>query len=399
MADLELRNKLDIVFSHLKIDKTLIQRIRGFRLAWAQKNDDHIEFLGGGTVGVQKVIMSSRDEEMLFDNVFNVDPQEIKKVINSVDKINKDFKTISNYYYITMIYLAHKFYTCSLSNDLKLQGIKEVYYTFAYKVVSNIISAYFKYQVNPVIAKTVFEKLSAKYLIKRLGSWNEFFDYRTKDWLPGGLHHKRLIEFDTEDVLYTISDGQVRVKECIKAIYKILDEVNRSSNVISETSLLGNSPEGDIEFKDMGRNTTAYANNIKSVLYSSTDLIYTDLVELILTKYPEMIRKPLYQTLNNLSQFDQQKMWEIIDAVLEYSFTELTSKQIYDYKKNIYQVLVVLKGLLGTNSKKKPRLKAVRKELEIGIKKISKSYGKNCMKPLTSAIMLYLVLRSFFLHK
>lgn len=399
MADLELRNKLDVVFKDLKIDKTLIQGLKNFRLSWAQKNEGHIEFLGGGTVGVQKVIMSARDEDFLFDSVFNVEPKSVKDVINSVDKINKNFKTISNYYYITMIYLAHKFYHSSLANDTKLDGIKECYYVFAYKVVSNIISAYFKYQVNPVIAKTVFEKLSAKYLIKRLGSWNEFFDYRTKDWLPKGLHHQRLITFDTEDVLYTISDGQVRVKECIKAIYKILDEVNRSSNVISETSLLGGNPEGEIEFKDMGRNTTAYVNNIKSILYSSTDLIYTDLVELILTKYPDVIRKPLYQTLNNLSEFDQQKMWSIIDSVLEYSFTELGNRQIYDYKKNLYQILIILKGLLGTNSKKNPKLKTARKELETGIKKISKSYGKNCMKPLTSALMLYLVLRSFFLHK
>ena len=399
MIDHELRDKLDVVFRDVKIDKKLIENIRNFRLAWAQKNEGHIEFLGGGTIGVQKVIMSSKDEDMLFNTILQVEPKDIKNVIDSVDKINKNFKTISNYYYISMIYLVHKFYMSNLSAELIQDGIKELYYTFAYKIISSIITAYFKYQVNPVVAKTVFEKLSAKYLVKKLGSWNAFFDYRTKDWLPKGLHHNRLIAFDTEDVLYTISDGQVRIKECIKAMYKILNEVNKSSDVITETSLLGSTPEGEIEFKEMGKGYAVYSNNIKTILFSSTDLIYTDLVELVLTKYPDITRRPLYQTLNAISEFEQHDMEKIIDVILEYAFTELGKKQIYNYRKNIYQIIIVIKGLFNTNSNKNQRLKAAKKTLEAGIKKLHRSYSRNFMKPLVSALMVYLTVRSFYIHK
>ena len=399
MADHELLDKMIALFSHLKIDNKLTQMLRSFRLEWAQKNDDHIEFLGGGTIGVQKVIMSSKDEEVLFEDILRVSIKDVKRLIDSVSAINKNFKVISNYYYITMIFFVNRYYMSNLSLEDKKEGIKECYYIFAYKVVSSIISAYFKYQVNPVVAKTVFEKLSAKYLVKRLGTWNEFFDYRTKDWLPGGLHHERLIRFDTEDVLYSISDGQVRIKECIKAMYKILHEVSNSSNVISETSLLGMSPEGEVEFKENGKGYAAYANNIKTVLYSTTDLIYTDLVELVLTKYPDIVRRPLYQTLNKISDFDPMVMNKVIDVILEFSFTELTNKRIYDYKKNVYQCLVILKGVIGISSSKNKALKQAKQSLEICIKKIHKSYSRNFMKPLISSLLIYLVLRSFYLTK
>ncbi|MCI4435728.1 MAG: hypothetical protein JHC33_02810, partial [Ignisphaera sp.] len=265
---------------HLSFDVKLLMEFKKYRLNWAQKNSSHIEFLGSNLTGVHNIRYSSVDEDMLFIDILNVDQNKLRNDLYLVPGINKAHKVASNVTYITLVYLMHMFSQSKLKNDDKSDAIKELYYIFAYKAISSLYTNYFPYPVSESVAKMVYERLSNRYLIKKLGTWQDVLEYRTRDLLHGGIHYNRILNLNTDNATRIIADMQSRLRENIKEIYNVLVEVNASNERIYSSSMIQTDEEGE-STRDITVRPDNYILYINSIIRNENDFINDDLVYLI----------------------------------------------------------------------------------------------------------------------
>ena len=328
---------------NLKIDKEFFEKLKIFRVSWSQRTEDHIEFLGSNYIGLQPVRFSSQDEDIFFSDIVEIDKDTLITDIKYTKGIDTKRKVESNPYYLTTVYLMHRFTTSSLPNNLKIEAVTELYYLFAYKVISSLIMHYFKYNADISLIKATDSRLSNKFLIKRVNSWQELFTYRARDVLPSGLHYSRLKSFSTEDCLRVIRDMQGRIRDIVKNIYAVMLEVKESNEKVVSSSLLMADEEG-VKVGDITNSQDRYIIELNRLLSLERDLIDNDLLYLLSNvlktfNVNETITILQYITNNDFSGKDVLAEHIITDGV-----DILQRKNIKDYQKNILVVIQTIKN-------------------------------------------------------
>jgi len=274
----------------IKFDEKLFKELQNFRLSWATKTDEYVEFLGSNLLGVHNIVFSSLDDDALL-SIFKIsDLKELQEDFYKVEGINKKFKIASNVIYHMLIYTAHRFITNSkLKKNVQYGGAREACLIMQYRMFSSFYYHYFKYLVDPNIAQTVYEKLSHKYLIKQLGSWQEVFDYRVKKCLEkSSPFYKRLVRLTTEDAVRIIIDIQTKLRSNVISIYKILVEVvnnKEAMNTVDATFTGGENNEKQVRDVD---SLNKYVNIMKQITYSPNDFIDHDLVTVVVSLFPNI---------------------------------------------------------------------------------------------------------------
>ena len=166
------------------IDKNFLGKIKKFRLQWGSKDEKYIEFLSSGLVGVHPIRFSDKDEDLLYREVFNIDKETIRQEFYKTPGINKNFVVSSNPTNIILISLLTLVWNSKLPENIRLDGITDLYHIFCYKQIGSMYSHYFKYEVALPKAKALFESLSDKFLLKKLGTWEDVFNHQAKTLLP-----------------------------------------------------------------------------------------------------------------------------------------------------------------------------------------------------------------------
>lgn len=384
---------------HIKIDKDFHKKVKYYRIRWANKNNNHMEFLGGNLLGVYPIRFSIMDEEEFFVHLLSLDKQELTKDLHDLEGINPKFKVTSNPFYLTCVYLVQLFAHSNLNRRMSDDGIKEVYYIFAYRVLSSLVSHYFKYDLDKNIAITVNEHLSQRFLIKRLGTWQNVLEYRADDFLePEGLHVSRIKDMDTDAATRIIMDAQGRLRDMVKEIYSVIIKVIEKGETIQESTLSKMTESGEEEIGEITSRPDVYVTYLNGIIYKTEDLIKDDLVTVIrglMSRMPEkeFVRSMVY--LGELSMEDSKKTGELIKDIIEVSITYLSTNGIRgSYVRNLDSVLLHLKGMWSSSRNRDVRVKKIKKDL-LGIVKIAtKKKTKSMLVQLTISISLYLFLRA-----
>jgi hypothetical protein len=394
----------DVFHYHLdaiQFDKQLYTKLNLFRLAWAQKDDDYIEFLGSNLLGVHKVSFSDNDDNMLLIDILKVDKNILKTDLFNLPGIDPNWKISSNTTYLTLVYLMHGFIVGSLDNKTKEEALRECYYIFAYKVMGSLISHYFNY-MDIATAKAVFERLSNRYLIKKYGTWQGVFEFRANDILFGGIHYNRIKDLTTDDATRVIADLQGRLRELVKNIYAELVEVRNSNEKIHSTSMIESNDEGE-SIRENSVRPDLYINYVRSVFNTPNDFINDDLVYLIATINPKLDVDKFVDTLKYLSNNIKPKINDkddIIEHTINTTITYLRTKNIVsDYNANAYNILVLMKGYWSSSSVKDPIVKHL-KDYIFNIAKIAtKKKTTWLLASITISVLLYIFLRSLYKNK
>ena len=341
----KLVNNLDNLLSDLVVDETFFKSIKEFNYTWAYKNDEHMKFLGGCTIGEQVVTFSNRDD-IVFYSMLNTSYDEIKQAIYNVSEIDKSRQVSSNPHYIFLMYLIYKTYKTNKLNDKQKKDlVSELYYTFAYRVISGRMHHYFKYPVEPDIARTVTEKLSNKFILKKLGNWNKLLEYRTKDILPNGLHYKTLQTLDVVKLQKAVADLYTRLKDIFKNIYPTIIEVKNSNTIIESTSLIETDRKGDEVFVENVIYTDSYVTYLKSVINNPNDLIKDTLVRLVAKCVGIIEPTDLKLILSGFNQLDHDMVNKLIEGLIPTVMDFLYRKGVTsNYDKNILKIINLLKG-------------------------------------------------------
>lgn len=386
-------------FKDIAINKELYEKLHSFRINWTQKDSDYIEFLGGNLTGVHPVRFSSLDESKLFVDILNVDQSNLQYDLHRCEGIDKNMKVASNVVYLTLYYFMHKFTTSKLSKEIKDNAIKELYYIFAYRAITSLISNYFKYNVDMGTAKAVFEKLSNRFLIKRLGTWQKVFEYRTKDVLSGGIHYTRLLTCTADNATRVMPDLQGKIRGYIKTIFLVLLEVNEHNEKIVSTSMLEEDEDG-VGIRNIANMDIGLINYIRSIINRPTDFINDDLVYLVQSLLPNLAPDKFIETLKYISNNIQVKPGDpddFIEVSIVSTLNYIRTKNITsDYNKHAYEILNLMKRYLSSSSVKDEQIKHIKKYLYNVAMDATKLKTNWLLATISIGVMLYVFLRALY---
>lgn len=377
-------------------DQSLLNDLRMFRINWAQKEDIYIEFLGGNTLGTQAIRFSIKDDEMLIVDTLNMDITSLSYDITNTKGITKGRAAETNVIYQTLVYLMHGFIKSSkLNNKLKEEALKECYYIFAYKKFSSLMFHYFKYPTEEAIAKAVYEKLSSKFLIKRLNNWQEVFEYRAKDILPNGIHGRRLMDYDTDDAIRIILDLQTKLNDMFKNVYSVTVQVANSNERIVSDSLF-TTIDGNEDLKTITNAPDRYIKYIKSIINSKNDFVKYDLTHLVAEQFNKLVTSTFYNYLISITELDQKTLDILTNVAIIETIETLANKGIIkDYHKHILEVISIIKQKYSNGKYDSKDCKQLKKILEKQFCKLNPKASYVASRAAIGVIM-YTFIRCFY---
>lgn len=377
-----------------KVDIDIYKKIQVFRIGWTQKAPEYIDFLGSKLTGVHPIRFSTRDEDMFFVDIFNIDQPSLTEDLWATKGIDKNKKVTSNPLYITLVYLMHLTITSREIGKHREDMLRELYFIFGYKVISSLFTHYFKFTVDPSVALAVNERLSNKFIIKKVNNWQELFEYRALDVLPKGLHYLRLNRLDVEESNRIISDMQGRIRDMLKNIYIILMEVKDSNDKLVSRSNIEMTEDG-ASIKDSTNRPDRYVNYMLSIIDNPSDFIDDDMVYLLNNSYKNLNSKDIYTTLEYISENNFKDRNKIIENIIISSISYLNIKGIHsDYNKHMLDVIKYLKGYFISSSVRDKVILDTKKELLNLVKKLPVTKVNWNYTGLVTYAIIYIFIRS-----
>jgi len=394
----DIKEVLDKRFQGVKFDKELMNSIKTYRIGWMQKSPEYMEFLGGVLIGTAPIRYSTRDEDDLFVDILNLDMVSMRSELYNVKGINKKWNISSNPYYLTLGYIIHRFSTSTSIGKYKEEAIKETYLVWAYKIVGSLIAYYFKFETTEAIAKATYEKLSNKYLIKKYSSWQELFEYRSKDLLPTGLHNKRILNYTTDDAIYIANDVQGRIRDTIKHIYKVMLNIIEDDGSIVSTSMIEDIGETSTTtaITDRPDKLITYLNGIvtKPNDFVNDDLIY--LVTVVLNNIkPDTLKATLLHMSNNY--YTKKQHNQLASDIINNSINYLHGKSLHtDYSSRVMEVMKHLRGYWASSSTstKDKTIINIKKDIDKEVKLATSIKTPHVIISHTIGVIIYTFLRS-----
>lgn len=377
-----------------KVDIDIYKKIQVFRIGWTQKAPEYIDFLGSKLTGVHPIRFSTRDEDMFFVDIFNIDQPSLTEDLWATKGIDKNKKVTSNPLYITLVYLMHLTITSREIGKHREDMLRELYFIFGYKVISSLFTHYFKFTVDPSTALAVNERLSNKFIIKKVNNWQELFEYRALDVLPKGLHYLRLNRLDVDESNRIISDMQGRIRDMLKNIYIILMEVKDSNDRLVSRSNIEMTEDG-ASIKDNTNRPDRYVNYMLSIIDNPSDFIDDDMIYLLNNSYKNLNSRDIYTTLEFMSDNNFKDRNKIIENIIISSISYLNNKGIHsDYNKHMLDVIKYLKGYFISSSVRDKVILDTKKELLNLVKKLPVTKVNWNYTGLVTYVIIYIFIRS-----
>jgi len=362
-------SELDQFFkSYIDVDKDpgIYERLRAFRLKWVVKRIDanytNADFLGGMTTGVQKVRFSSLDESMLANEVFRVDVKTMQSRLFMVKGMYREHRVHTKIYNQILVYLI----SYGLRNNVDEKYLMDAYLVMAYMMVTSMIVRRFDYPLDPRIAASVVEKMSDQFILKQLGSWEKYLEYRGSFVMPGSKNAVLLKEqYNADTTLLVIPSLQSNIKSTMNIIMGIVMDTHDGDIRVNTSSLLVLENE-EVVLSDVKNSMSVYTRraleSITSRGFSNDDYVY-----LISELSPNINTSAFKTMLMNISEhtidnFDlvNRLVEDIVSSMISY-LTRTDNLSLVS--TSLFDVLRLLKSYYASSN--------VKDELVISLKKDS----------------------------
>jgi hypothetical protein len=403
---ISLRDVLDPLFEEIKFDQKKARAFYEFQVGFVNKNEEHMVFFGGNLLGVNVVRFTAADYNKFFDAVVGVDAGKIIAAIKSDKNINQDFKVVSDELNIISFYCAYRFLTSPYLDDkAKKRAATDAILIYQYRIISSLLAHYFKYPADPDIAQATYAALSGRYLIKKLGSWQEVFNYRCEEILrEDTIHSHILLNFnDDSKIIYLISDTQGRIRDMVKNIYAEFKTVHVSGQRIDTTSLNDISLDGQEIIRDKIKTPDIYEKYIMSVLSDQYTFIKEELIDVIKQVMPAVsikLFRGALQWLSIESHANHRKLVEsFVKEVLLYTIEYLQKNgSLIKQSRDLVFLLSQIRNLYLSSRSSDLYLKSIRDTGSTLIQLYRKDLGEAQISAIRTSVILYICLRAFTKH-
>jgi len=401
---MKVKQVLDEFFKDFNFDTALYKKLVFNNIEFITKNEDHKHLFGSKLIGCYYIKYTTYDKNIFYNNIFGFECDEVVNAIDKITTISKSFKIARDDINLITFYMAHRFLTNqTLSQDKRLEYAKEVLNYFNYRTLVLISSNYFIYPISEEKAVSLSERLSNRYVIKRLKNWNEYCSYRSEEYLNSKFLDI-LVKFDKDSELpNAITDLFNRTKDTLKNIYAEFIDMMEKDEVIKSKSNVVNDVEGQEVILDKLNTPESYFTKLEGMLTDKKTFIRKDYLDVTIDIINSVSYKQLEETLDLSLEFsytgrdNHLKFKKFINDVLVNSIEYLHRNNIYLSNKS--NVLEVINSLVGNvlyargNEINITKLKAEGDKLIKEIYKYNKkSISERTIKNLRNAIYVYVML-------
>jgi hypothetical protein len=397
---LTLKTYMDDLFSDLVFDEVLAKKIYEFQVRFVSKDLEHINFFGGNLLGVNVIMFKDSDVEEFLEDVLDIDPSYLYSTIKKVDTIVHEFKVAGNPFNLVLIYIAHRWLTLPKSKKaIARRAVTDTLLIFFYRCFCALNNAYFRYPVSENLAKTVYEKLSGKYLIRKLGTWGKVCEYRVEQALDKNKKQLNyLIEFtDDYQLQQLISAYQGSIRSMYKNFYDEMLKVKLTDEIMQSKSGSVIDIEGKETLGDVVDNGEIMISRAKALLGNRDSFLKPEIIAIISSVNKNTNTNHLEKSLEWLqSNYMDHKYYKTINEYLElaivYSLNTINNVIGKNRIGDLPYVIVRLKNVLSASKVSDGDLKRIRKLGEEFVKNAVGSKGSLIISSTSTAMVLYIVI-------
>ncbi len=384
------------------VDKALLDRVATFRKEWAVKkidsNTSNLDFLSNITIGEQSIRFSQMDESKLGNDVFRVDFSAMQLDLYNVKGVVKEWKVSSNVINQSLLYLIRHV----LVNNLDVEYIKEIFCVLMYKMVSSLIAYSFNYPLDPRLGAVLVEKMSNKFILKEVGSWQKYIEHGATFLYPNTEHANRLINnYNVDTSILILNDIQTKLRSTFYRIYALIMEISTNDITIDNTTITKLEGE-EIVIKDASNSLSRYSKIALDMVHSS-DFVndnYIYLIGEISTNLNTTVFKTVLTNIYQNSLKDFTELDNLVNDIIKQSLAYLMRVgALSSMNNNILDVLRRLKAYFSSSSVTDSNIISIK---ERGMSLITKNTSIKTSWILTSLninLILYIVLVSLIKGK
>lgn len=389
----------------LSIDSSLVRDIGKYERNFVNRSEDHVTFLGGVLMGTPPLRYHQSDRNTWFDEILKADDVVLKNEINAVPHIDPTHKVATDAFNLSVVWLLHAMTNSQkLSARQKEEGMLAALRVMHYRYLSSLMSHYFRYEPDRSVVEATYAALSYKFALKREGSWAALIEARCRDIIsPDGIHAKTIQRFDNDDqIQYVLSDTQGRIREIVKKMYKVFDEVRKSTTrVKSRGSLV--QIEGETHVRDLIRGQSALKRYAHTVMEDKSTYIRPELLRIVSDAMHTMPERHLESALeymaDNYGRRGDRNVGDLIDEVVLHALDFISdNRREFSRSMDLALLLSRLRSLYMSSRSTDPALLKMRKLSLSIVKKSVKSNNESLLASIRTGIMMYIVLRTFTMN-
>jgi hypothetical protein len=398
-----IKEVFDGEVSHFSADANLIKRLRIFESSFVGRNADHIEFFGGHLLGVNPVKFLPSDEQRWFEEIIHCDEHLLEEKLYALPTVNTDWIVSSNVLNISACWVVHEIFTSTkLNPQQKHQGMMDALLILQYKFFTSLLFHYFRYPAAPEVAEATFAALSDKFTIKQVGSWGALFRARAETILAKDSPHMEngtIPKMNSDEgVTYFLNDVQGRIRDVMKNIYAVYDQVHKSGIAHNTTSSVTDH-DGEKILKDKAGSLMNYTRYLNAIVTDKPSFIRQDLVtvveKLVHTAPPRVFEETLAWVSENYRKSNYGIIEQVLNETLIHSFAYFDEHREYVRgTPNLPDLLARLKGVYMSSRSTDPVLMKLRESAEQLVSMATKNKNDSVLASVRTALLLYLVARA-----
>ena len=393
----EIKRVFQSHLEHLKPDNNLARHIRIYEQSFANKNNEHVSFLGSALLGVYPIRFTTDDRDMFFDEVLDADEYDIKKDLFDLPCIDPSFKVSSDVFNQSCIYLLHLLYHSKmLSDKAKHDAMVDVVKILHYRFLSSLMAHYFKYPADREVALATYASLSKKYDIKQYGSWRALIEARAKAIIAKTAIHFHTIDRYEDDtaIIYMINDIQGRIRQVVKSMTAEFHSIkDRNARIITTSKVI--TLDGETRLRDHKSATGEYRRYIHEIISDKPSFIRDELVDVICDAISSLPPKLILSTLDYVSANyggRDQGISSLLDETLQHAFDFINTREVST--SDLLTLTFRLKAIYTASRTSDPVLLNMRKIADKIIVKAVGNKSPTVMSSIRTGLMLYIVLRT-----
>lgn len=332
---------LDKLFDGVSFDSSLYKKIVHNNIEFITRTTEHKHLFGSRLIGNHKLAYTKYDKNIFYEDLFGMDVETVISAITEITSIPKNFKIARDDINLVCFYIAHRFLSNdTLSKDKRLEYAKEILHYFNYRTLVLISSDWFTYPISEEKAISLSERLSNKYMIKRLKNWNEYCQYRSSEYIDS-KYLSLLITFNKDlELPNAINDLYNRTKDMMKNIYQEFIDMLENDDIIKSRKNVSTDMEGKEVIADRTESFGLYIAKVENTLSDKNNFIKREYIDV---------------TVSVVNTVSYSQLEETLQCIYEYSHKDNTSGKevntfIHDYLVNCFEFLQQNELYIGTGA-------------------------------------------------
>lgn len=394
-----IKSIYDEAFADTTFDQRFAGKVARYADAFANKNQDHIEFFGGVLMGAQRVRFRPEDRNEWFEDVLDIDEYSLRDELLTVEAIDPSWKVSTDAMNMSCLYILHRLENSTkLTSKQKYSAKIDTLMVLHYKFITSILAKWFKYTANKDIAVATYAALNKRFGLKRLGSWKNVLLYRSEQTLKRYDDTIRKFDNDT-DIVDMVNAIQTSVKSILKYIRDVFTKVSMDpKGLIKTTKTTQVNLDGEVSVRDVSRHQNTYHRYLNTLIPDAGSFIkpeLTAIVSEVITTCPE---RALTDCLKYISA-NPRKTKAFTDKLVEHAFESLGQLRGVERKLNDLEgILKRFKGLYQASKSVVPLLMEIKDLGDEHVYRAIRSKNKALISSARTSVMLYILLRMFTMH-